>query len=851
MFKHFTGLYEIFISFCFLSGLFIALICLPFSLPAQVNTDSIDKLIRRIKADERPELYLKYAGELSGKNNEVAFEYGQRALAFFVKIGNKIKEADARMAIAQILTAKDNFKLSIDWYQQALKLYRLKNENEKVAMCLNNIGFNNSLMGNYGEAINFYNQSLKLSSGKYPGVEGRSYYNMALSLRKLENPDEAIEKISKSLGLLEKSGDLLYLSKAYYWLGLIYHEKSLYKKSIENYRIADSLKNIIGDLEGRVKTLNGIGGSYWRWGKYENAIAIYQEAIKISEKIGYLEGIASCFNNIALIYDNIDKAEKSLEFHKQALAVRRQLNDRSGIANSLNNIAIAQARVLGNEYKKIYGTNWEDLVYKKIGSQKVLSVFNECLINSNEALRIKDSLNDLGGKAQMFNNIGTIYCYAGEFTLAIDYYKRSLEINKSLNNLLEVAKNNQALGIVYGNIGDFKLGAKYLEEAKEICQTHQINDFLLDIYEDLSFLFEKQGNTTRALDYYKQYSVIKDTLLNKENLKQIAELQTQYETEKKQQQIELLNKDQALKDTRIKQQFYFILFFILVSLLVGALVVLFYRQSKQRKLTNIELERKNELITEQKKEITDSIQYASRLQQAILPPDELLMQLIPRHFIFFRPRDIVSGDYYFIAEKNGMAIIVTADCTGHGVPGALMSMLGTAILNEILGKMTDLSPDHILNELRSQVIRSLHQSGRTGEHRDGMDLALYILDKENKQVFFAGANNPLIIARNGDLIELKPDKMPIGIYEKGNIPFSSQCVPVLDNDMLYTFSDGILDQFGGSNGKKFMIKRFRELLINIHGLEESVQKNKINEAFLEWKSSYDQVDDILVIGVRV
>jgi serine phosphatase RsbU (regulator of sigma subunit) len=280
-------------------------------------------------------------------------------------------------------------------------------------------------------------------------------------------------------------------------------------------------------------------------------------------------------------------------------------------------------------------------------------------------------------------------------------------------------------------------------------------------------------------------------------------------------------------------------------------VILFYRQSKQRKLTNIELERKNELITEQKKEITDSIQYASRLQQAILPPDDMLFQLIPRHFIFFKPRDIVSGDYYYIAEKNGLAIIVTADCTGHGVPGALMSMLGTAILNEILGKMTDISPDHILNEMRSQIIRALHQSGRSGEHRDGMDLALYILDNANKQLYFAGANNPVIIARNGELIELKPDKMPIGIYEKGNIPFSSQCVPVLDNDMLYTFSDGILDQFGGPNGKKFMIKRFRELLIQISNLEESVQKDKINEAFLNWKGASNQIDDILVIGVRV
>ncbi len=153
--------------------------------------------------------------------------------------------------------------------------------------------------------------------------------------------------------------------------------------------------------------------------------------------------------------------------------------------------------------------------------------------------------------------------------------------------------------------------------------------------------------------------------------------------------------------------------------------------------------------------------------------------------------------------------------------------------------------------MRTQVIKSLHQSGRFGEHRDGMDLALYILDYSNMQLQFAGANNPLIIARNGELTELKPDKMPIGIYEKGSLPFSSQMIPIQKNDMIYTFSDGIIDQFGGPAGKKFLIKRFREVLINIHNLDIDTQKEKVSTKFVEWKGSYEQVDDILVIGVKI
>ena len=851
MFRYLKIRSEISRKFYFLTFFLFVLMYLPGYMMAQVNIDSIESIIRKAKANDKPELYLKYAGELAGKNNEAAFEYGQKALAFYVKTGNMIKEADARSAIASVISYKNDYKLSIDWYQQALRLYQQKNENEKISLCLINIGFNYSLLNDFNEAISFYKQSLKISSGKYPDKEGKAYFNYGLALSGLDKRDEALEKIKTASELFRKSDDIINLSIAYYNLGWIYCEKSLYQLSIENFKIADSLKARIGDLKGRAKALNQIGNDYWRWGKYDNAIASYQAAIRIFDKINNSEGVANCLNNIGLIYDNIGEENKSLDFHKQALQIRRQINKPAQISESLNNIAITKTKLLGKKLKKQYGSDWENIVYKSSGSDHIISIFSECLANFNESKKIRDSLNDVEGMAEICSNIGNIYTYAGNFKLAEINYKKAITIYTAQNNIAGAALNKLSLGYIYYRTGNYKLALSYLEEVLEFFKQHNLNEYLKDTYDKLSDLYETQGNTNKALEYYKLYTVIKDTLLNTENYKQFAELQTQYETEKKQQRIEMLNKDQALKDTRIKQQFYFIVFFILVSLLVGALVVLFYRQSKQRKLTNIELERKNVLITEQKKEITDSIQYASRLQQAILPPNELLMQLIPKHFIFFKPRDIVSGDYYYVAEKNGLAIIVTADCTGHGVPGALMSMLGAAILNELLAKMTDISPDHILNELRTQIIRSLHQSGRAGEHRDGMDLALYILDNANRQLYFSGANNPVIIARNGELIELKPDKMPIGIYEKGNLPFSSQIVPIQDNDMIYTFSDGIIDQFGGPNGKKFLIKRFREFLIDIHKLEVSVQRERLDKAFTEWKGTFEQVDDILVIGVKV
>jgi serine phosphatase RsbU (regulator of sigma subunit) len=284
---------------------------------------------------------------------------------------------------------------------------------------------------------------------------------------------------------------------------------------------------------------------------------------------------------------------------------------------------------------------------------------------------------------------------------------------------------------------------------------------------------------------------------------------------------------------------------------VLSLVFLLVRQNNQKKKVNLELEKKNSLITEQKQEITDSIQYASRIQSALLPPGDYIDKLIPERFIVYFPRDIVSGDYYWITEKNGKIICVSADCTGHGVPGAFMSMLGIAFLNEILSKQDELHTDEILNDLRSHVIKSLHQTGREGESQDGMDVALYIIDLEKMKLEYSGANISLYLFRNSELNELKADKMPIGIHVKADIPFTRHNVDIIKNDMLYTHTDGYPDQFGGPHQKKFMVKNFKNALAEIHNLPVEEQKQKLVTVFNDWKNGFAQVDDVLVVGVRI
>lgn len=277
-----------------------------------------------------------------------------------------------------------------------------------------------------------------------------------------------------------------------------------------------------------------------------------------------------------------------------------------------------------------------------------------------------------------------------------------------------------------------------------------------------------------------------------------------------------------------------------------------------------EIEAQRDLVTKQKdkilehkQSITDSIQYASRIQTAILPPDEVIKYLLPKHFILYKPRDIVSGDFYWLTHRQGEIIIVVADCTGHGVPGAFMSMLGSAILKDVVNSSNILQASQILNDLREKVILSLRQTGQTGEAKDGMDISLCIINTERMRLQYAGAYQPLFLIRKGTLKEIKADKMPIGISSKAGKSFKNNEIKIFKNDSLYLFSDGYVDQFGGENGKKFLSIRFKQLLIDIQDNIMFDQKELLDQNINEWMGltglykKYDQIDDITVLGIKI
>jgi serine phosphatase RsbU (regulator of sigma subunit) len=262
--------------------------------------------------------------------------------------------------------------------------------------------------------------------------------------------------------------------------------------------------------------------------------------------------------------------------------------------------------------------------------------------------------------------------------------------------------------------------------------------------------------------------------------------------------------------------------------------------------------KQKEQLEEKNKDITDSINYAKRIQEALLPPMELRENLFPESFILYKPRDIVSGDFYWFAEKNGKRLLAAVDCTGHGVPGAFMSMIGNSFLGEIVNERLLTRPALVLDKLRSMIIRSLKQSDAESGANDGMDISLLSFHQaENMKVEWAGANNPLWLMRKGECIVYNPDKRPIS-YSRGNtLAFTNHTIDLQKGDTLYIFTDGFADQFGGEKGKKFKYKQLQEVLLSIQNEPMKKQEEHLAKIFANWKGSLEQVDDVLVVGIRV
>lgn len=429
--------------------------------------------------------------------------------------------------------------------------------------------------------------------------------------------------------------------------------------------------------------------------------------------------------------------------------------------------------------------------------------------------------------------------------------------------IFEEIGSKHYLSITHCNIAEIYLAENNLPLAEKhalislsLAEEAEVADTKRDVLEILADYYTKAGNSQKAFETLKEFISLKDSINNTQVQNEITRKEIGFEYEKKAVETNLRNeektREEKLKhDIEIANQKTYtyggIAGFVLM-LLVSVISIRAYRQKRRSEAT---ITHQKKMVEEKQKEILDSISYAKRIQDAILPSENDLKKIFHESFVLFKPRDIVSGDFYWLNDSGDSVIVAVGDCTGHGVPGGFMSMLGNSFLNEIIIEKKINEPAEILNHLRDKIIFALKQHGKDAESKDGMDIVLCRFDKREMMLSYAAANNNFFLVRENNLTELKANKMPIGYHTGETIPFTQNSVSLVKGDVLFLYTDGFADQFGGPKGKKYLYSRMGKMMTEVSSLSVSLQKEKLNNTFLEWKGNLEQVDDVCVIGIRI
>jgi len=601
-------------------------------------------------------------------------------------------------------------------------------------------------------------------------------------------------------------------------------------------------------------------------GDYVTAIDYYTRGLKVKEEMGDKAGIAGYNGNIGLIYHEQGDYDRALEYYARCLALYEEVGHEKSIATALVNIG------------SVYLQQKEEA---------------QAMEQFKRALGIFEAIDNKQGIANALGSIASIYVGQQDFVNAMEYSNRSLALMQEIGDQRGIATNLSTIGDVKTAEGDYKGAIKLqlhsLAIAKEIGNLILIEQVTLSLYK----AYKADGNLLEALEMHQEYYAIRDSVDGEENRQEVIRQEYKYEYEKqaaadsvKAAEAQKVTDAQiAAQEAKINQQNtqrFALLGGVGLLLLFGGFMYNRFRVTRQQRdvieAQKTEVEAAHEELAVKSKEITDSIQYAKRIQSAILPPTSMIAELLPASFVLYKPKDIVAGDFYWMEPVGDTIFFAAADCTGHGVPGAMVSVICVNGLNRSVREFGLTDPAQILDKTRELVIKEFEKSEE--EVKDGMDIALCSL--QGYTLKYAGANNPLWIVRKSDtssasvssqgakteattearaeattealeveaeLIEVKADKQPIGKYALEK-PFTTHTVELQKDDTIYVFTDGYPDQFGGEHGKKYKSGKFKRTLLELAAKPIDQQKGILDTEFENWRGTLEQIDDVCVIGVR-
>jgi serine phosphatase RsbU (regulator of sigma subunit) len=698
-----------------------------------------------------------------------------------------------------------NSDSSLYYHQKAYSLVK-NSKNSKEANALFRISINYYYRTLFDSSIYYSRGAYNLYKGIYDSAMSRSAVNiLAASLKRKGETDSALHYFNIALKYSENSEDKLDELRVYNNIANIYGDRGNYPKALDYYLLTLKAAEEANLDMVKAVTYNNIAIVYYTLNDYAESISYLTKSLHISDSLDDIDNTVNALNNIGELYFKIDSIKKSFEFYNRAERIIEKSD---------------------NKFFALYNYQGKGLLYDRIG--------------------VPDS--------------------------ALYYLEKALTLSKEIDSKLDHASTNVALAKHYYLKNDYVKSAQYARTgfsyAQEVGSVETIRDAAEVLHEANAKLVKHKD----AYKFLKIYTEMNDSLLNQDNTKEITQMEMQYVHDKEIQEIEAQEAIRELeRQKEITKQKGLRNAFVVAFILVLFIIVIVVRNVKQKQKANqllafqkAEIEEKNEElqqlmseVSRQKDELEEShnqikgsIRYAERIQNALLPLEEKMNDIFSDHFIFYKPLEIVSGDFYWVEKVHENVLIAVGDCTGHGVPGAMLSMLGISYLNDIARQPNIVVASQVLEMMRKRVKRALHQTGDVREARDGMDLAFAAINVEEQTLDFAGANNPIIIFRDGELIELEPDRQPISVYQKEE-PFNNKVIKLAKSDVLYFFTDGFIDQFSGTTNKKYGSKQFKELLAAIHHEPMLKQRYILKQELEKWMNGTTvQIDDILVAGFK-
>lgn len=676
----------------------------------------------------------------------------------------------------------------------------------------------------------------------------------------------------------------------------------------ENYLI--EAKKIAENINGtslRITIYNKLGVFYRNQSKYDEAIKFHSESYSLAKETGNIPMQVSALNNLGVVYRRIDNHAIATEYHIKALRLAEEVKDSFNISvayNSLGNIfslngrydeaidyfgkALGISEAMNNKLGQAMNTNNIGEVYEFKGDYLKAKEFY------GKSLDFNNQIKSLKGIAISYNALGKMDLYTGNYNSAYSYFCRALEIDKSIGDKKFIADSYINLSRVLLALNRLKETKINLDRGIFIARDIKSLTHLQQAYETYCQYYQKLNRYDSALQYYVFASEVKDSILNVKNSRNISTIQTIYETEKKENEIKMLKQSQELKQKELNRQ-KIQKYGLMISLfLTSGVIILIYIALRSKRDGNKilshkieEIEKQNVLLEKQKTEIqqqkeeiersknfieqknsnleeaykiienyiekiTDSIRYAERIQESIQPTNEIVREVFADSFVYNKPKDIVSGDFVWMVTSGNKIYFALADCTGHGVPGAFMSIIGINLLNQAVNLHHFYRPDQFASFLNEQLILRLRKLENEQVLKDSMDVAICIFDKESFQLSYTGLLIPIFIQSGGLISEIKPNHRTLGTsFNEKATTFEVNDYKLIKGDWIYLASDGYFDQLGGDQAKKLTRNRFKQIISKNYLLTGQEQKDIIEKEIMSWMGKNEQIDDVLIWGVKI